>query len=114
MTTIPLTSEDEAPVEEFAGSIFTATLAAMELANVELGLRLGLYDALVTHGGQTSAGLAKATGTIERYVREWLEQQAVAGVLVVDDPGEPGRAGAAADISAGAPARSMSPGRRNR
>jgi len=76
-------------VEEFAGSIFTATLATMELANVELGLRLGLYDALVAHGGQTSAELAKATGTIERYVREWLEQQAVAGVLVVDDPGEP-------------------------
>lgn len=87
--TIPLTSEDEAAVEEFAGSIFTATLATMELANVELGLRLGLYDALVAHGGQTSAELAKATGTIERYVREWLEQQAVAGVLVVDDPGEP-------------------------
>jgi SAM-dependent methyltransferase len=27
-----------------------------------------------------------ATGTAERYVREWLEQQAVAGFLTVDDP----------------------------
>ena len=29
--------------------------------------------------------LADATGTHERYTREWLEQQAVAGILEVDD-----------------------------
>jgi winged helix-turn-helix protein len=28
----------------------------------------------------------RRTGTAERYVREWLEQQAVAGFLRVDDP----------------------------
>ena len=33
----------------------------------------------------TSAELAARTGTAERYVREWLEQQTVAGVLEVDD-----------------------------
>ena len=37
MTTIELTSEDEPRVEEFAGNLFMACLAAMELANVELG-----------------------------------------------------------------------------
>jgi len=29
--------------------------------------------------------LADATGTSERYVREWLEQQAVAGILEVEE-----------------------------
>ena len=33
----------------------------------------------------TSGELAEATGTDERYAREWLEQQAVAGILEVDD-----------------------------
>ena len=33
----------------------------------------------------TPGELAEATGTDERYAREWLEQQAVAGILEVDD-----------------------------
>ena len=47
MTTIELTSGDETEVETFAGRLFEACLGAMELANVELGVRLGLYE---THG----------------------------------------------------------------
>ena len=31
--------------------------------------------------------MAEATGTDERYVREWLEHQAVTGILEVDDGG---------------------------
>jgi hypothetical protein len=42
MATIELTADDEAKVEEFAGNLFMACLATMELANVELGVRLGL------------------------------------------------------------------------
>ncbi|MDX6210849.1 MAG: hypothetical protein QOE24_3240 [Frankiales bacterium] len=86
MTSIELTSADEVKVEEFAGTMFMATLAAMELANVDLGIRLGLYEALAGQGQMTPAEVAEATGTVERYVREWLEQQAVAGVLDVEDP----------------------------
>jgi hypothetical protein len=84
MVTIPLTESDEAAVEEFAGNLFTACLATMELANVELGLRLGLYDVLRS-GPASPAQLAKAAGIHERYAREWLEQQTVAGVLEADD-----------------------------
>jgi ubiquinone/menaquinone biosynthesis C-methylase UbiE len=50
-----------------------------------LGDRLGLYRALADGGAATSAGLADRTGTNERYVREWLEQQTVIGTLRVDD-----------------------------
>lgn len=85
MSTIELTTADEAEVEEFAGNLFMACLATMELANVELGVRLGLYEALAGAGPSTAADLAKAAGIAERYAQEWLEQQAVAGVVEVDD-----------------------------
>src|SRR5690349_16337594 len=86
MTTIELTAEDEPKVEEFAGNLFMACLAAMELANVELGVRLGLYEALAGAGAVTAGELAAGAGIAERYAQEWLEQQTVAGVLEVDDP----------------------------
>jgi hypothetical protein len=53
----------------------------MELANVELGLRLGLYEAMAGAGAMTSAELATKAGIAERYAREWLEQQAAAGYV---------------------------------
>jgi 2-polyprenyl-3-methyl-5-hydroxy-6-metoxy-1,4-benzoquinol methylase len=85
MAAIELTAEDEGQVEEFAGSLFGACLATMELANVELGIRLGLYEALAGAGPSTAGELADRAGIAPRYAREWLEQQAVAGVVVVDD-----------------------------
>src|SRR3982074_854052 len=91
MTAIELTGEDEAEVEEFAGNLFMACLAAMELANVELGVRLGLYETLADAGPFTAAALSSAAGIAERYAQEWLEQQTVAGVLEVDDAAKPAR-----------------------
>jgi SAM-dependent methyltransferase len=37
-------------------------------------------------GPATSTELAGRTGTVERYVREWLEHHAASGLLTVDDP----------------------------
>jgi 2-polyprenyl-3-methyl-5-hydroxy-6-metoxy-1,4-benzoquinol methylase len=82
---IELTDADVSRVEGFAEGLFGACLATMELANVELGIRLGLYEALAGAGPVTSAVLAHRAGIAERYAREWLEQQAVAGVVQVDD-----------------------------
>lgn len=89
MAAIELTAADEARVEEFAGGLFGACLATMELANVELGIRLGLYEALAGAGPVTATELAGRAGIAERYAREWLEQQAVAGVVEVDDTTKP-------------------------
>jgi 2-polyprenyl-3-methyl-5-hydroxy-6-metoxy-1,4-benzoquinol methylase len=89
MATIELTSEDGSRVEEFAGKLFMDCLGAMELANVELGVRLGLYETLAGAGAMSSGEVAAATGIAERYAREWLEQQTVAGVLEVDDAAKP-------------------------
>lgn len=46
---------------------------------VLIGDRLGLYRALAANGSRTSAELADATGTSERYVRDWLNAQAASG-----------------------------------
>lgn len=85
MSAIQLDEADASQVEEFAGALFGACLASMELANVELGIRLGLYEALAGAGAVTAGELAAAAGIAPRYAREWLEQQAVAGVVSVDD-----------------------------
>jgi 2-polyprenyl-3-methyl-5-hydroxy-6-metoxy-1,4-benzoquinol methylase len=65
--------------------LFEATLGAMDVLAVYLGVRLGLYRALRERGPATAPELAAATGLNERYVREWLEQQATTGILEVDD-----------------------------
>jgi hypothetical protein len=64
--------------------LFEATIGAMDVFAVYLGDRLGLYRALAERGALTPRELAEATGTDERYAREWLEQQAASGILEVD------------------------------
>jgi SAM-dependent methyltransferase len=49
-----------------------------------LGDRLGLFQALASDGPATSATLARATGTDERYVREWARALAAGGYLTFD------------------------------
>jgi 2-polyprenyl-3-methyl-5-hydroxy-6-metoxy-1,4-benzoquinol methylase len=72
--------------------LLEAAVGTLELFGVHLGTRLGLYRALRDRGELTSGELAAVAGISERYAREWLEQQAVAGLLTVDDvalpPGE--------------------------
>jgi 2-polyprenyl-3-methyl-5-hydroxy-6-metoxy-1,4-benzoquinol methylase len=83
MTTIEM-EPDVGKIEEFAGRMFGSGIGALELLTTELGLRLGYYEVLRDQGPVTSTELAAVTGTTERYAREWLEQQACAGVLEVD------------------------------
>ena len=58
---------------------------AFNIFAIYIGDRLGFYRALVEGGPATAAELADRTRTHERYVREWLEQQTIAGVLEVED-----------------------------
>jgi 2-polyprenyl-3-methyl-5-hydroxy-6-metoxy-1,4-benzoquinol methylase len=64
--------------------LLSAVVGALEVAAVDLGDRLGWYRALAEEPA-TARQLATRTGTDPRYAREWLEQQAVAGYLTVDD-----------------------------
>ena len=66
-----------------------ATVGALELFGVYLGTRLDLYRTLHDGGPQRVEEFAKAAQVDPRYAREWLEQQAVAGLIEVDDPTRP-------------------------
>jgi 2-polyprenyl-3-methyl-5-hydroxy-6-metoxy-1,4-benzoquinol methylase len=70
---------------ELFNRLFRNSVGALELYTVYVGERLGLYRALADIGPATSAQLAAQTGTSERYVREWLEHHATAGLVEVDD-----------------------------
>ncbi len=63
--------------------IIEAAIATNEMFSIHLGRRLGLYVALTN--GRTPGELADEAGIDLRYAREWLEQQAVAGFVAVDD-----------------------------
>jgi SAM-dependent methyltransferase len=83
------TDTESAKRDALAERLFGAALGAYELMTVHLGDRLGYYRALEELGSATPGELAAATGTHERYAREWLEQQAVAGFLDVEDASAP-------------------------
>jgi 2-polyprenyl-3-methyl-5-hydroxy-6-metoxy-1,4-benzoquinol methylase len=74
-----------AQAQAFATRMFLASLATAELMTTYLGLRLGLYDALAGGGALTAGELAERAGVAPRYATEWLEQQAAAGIVEVDD-----------------------------
>jgi SAM-dependent methyltransferase len=81
MATTADTQRRDALVER----LFEAVLGFNDLHAVYIGDRLGLYRALAD-GAATPVEAASAAGCDERYVREWLEHQAVGGILEVDDP----------------------------
>jgi SAM-dependent methyltransferase len=49
-----------------------------------IGHKLGLYKAMAAAGPMTALELATKTGTHERYVREWLNNQAAGGYVHYD------------------------------
>jgi len=66
-----------------AGRLFGAGVGALELCGVYVGIRLDLYRTLAD-GPLSAAELAARTGCAERYLHEWLQHQAVAGLLTAD------------------------------
>jgi 2-polyprenyl-3-methyl-5-hydroxy-6-metoxy-1,4-benzoquinol methylase len=70
----------------FDARVLESAIGALELFGIYLGDRLGLYDALRDGAPVTPGELAARAGIAPRYAREWLEQQAVAGVLAVAEP----------------------------
>jgi len=76
----PQTNQDE-----LAQRLFSGAIATLEIYSVYLGRKLDLYRTLHECGSATAGELSVVARTDERYTREWLEQQAVAGILSVDD-----------------------------
>lgn len=101
--TIPARSDVERR-DRLVEQLFRAMIGALELMHVYVGDRLGLYAALMSDADVSPSDLAGRTGIAERYAREWLEQQAVAGVVEVAEDASDARArryrlpGGAADV----------------
>lgn len=79
--------EDRMDAPALEDRLIESAIGSLELIAVHLGRVLGLYE-LLQHP-RTSTELAEDGAIDDRYAREWLEQQAVAGFVNVDDPALP-------------------------
>ncbi|WP_049621157.1 class I SAM-dependent methyltransferase [Frateuria defendens] len=74
---------NEERLQAFLGKAVADMGAAISATLVQIGDALGLYKALAGER-LTPAELAERTGTSERYVREWLNNQAAGGYVEFD------------------------------
>jgi hypothetical protein len=79
------TGIDEAKLEAFMGRAVTDMGAIISAPLMVIGEKLGLYKAMAGAGPLSSREVAERSGAAERYVREWLRNQA-AGAYVTYDP----------------------------
>jgi 2-polyprenyl-3-methyl-5-hydroxy-6-metoxy-1,4-benzoquinol methylase len=77
------TTFDQKKLEEFMGRAVGDIGSGISAALVMIGDKLGLYKGLAA-GPATPAELAARTETTERYVREWLNNQAAGGYVDYD------------------------------
>jgi len=76
-----------AEIEAAVGQTIADLGAAFSGVLVNIGRRLGLYKAMAEIGACTSEQLAQSTGVRERYVREWLNNQAAGGYVRYEPEG---------------------------
>ncbi len=75
---------NQAKMNALLGRVVNDLGASLSSSLTYLGQKLGLFAALAREGPLTSTELASSTGTVERYVREWLINQAAGGYVEYD------------------------------
>ncbi len=78
------TEIDGAKLEAFMGHALTDMGAIISAPLMLIGEKLGLYKAMAHAGPLTSEEVAERSGAAERYVREWLRNQAAGGYVTYD------------------------------
>jgi SAM-dependent methyltransferase len=78
------TGIDEAKLEAFMGRAVTDMGAIISAPLMVIGEKLGLYKAMAGAGPLSSHEVAERSGAAERYVREWLGNQAAGGYVTYD------------------------------
>jgi len=78
------TAIDEAKLEAFMGKALGDMGAIISAPLMVIGEKLGLYRAMAGAGPLTSQQVAERAGAGERYVREWLANQAAGGYVSYD------------------------------
>ncbi len=80
----PTPPYDRDNVGQYLLHVFGMLSGLLTSSMIYLGLHLGLFRAMDSAGSLTSAELAEKTGLHERWVREWLRQQAAAYIITYD------------------------------
>jgi 2-polyprenyl-3-methyl-5-hydroxy-6-metoxy-1,4-benzoquinol methylase len=75
---------NEDKMHEFLGKVVGDFGASLSSSLAYLGQKLGLYRAIAEAGSVTPAELAQKTNTKERYIKEWLINQASGGYVDYD------------------------------
>ena len=75
---------DEGKLQRFIERMLSDLGGAASVALVHIGDTLGLYKALHAKGPMTVAELAAEAGVHQRYLREWLSQQAASNYVTYD------------------------------
>lgn len=83
-----VTIEQTPSTEAFAGQVVSDIAATLSGVLTNIGHKLGLYESMAGAGPLTSKDLAARTATDERYVREWLNNQAAGGYVFFDEPSQ--------------------------
>jgi SAM-dependent methyltransferase len=78
------TEIDGAKLEAFMGQAVSDMGANISAPLMLIGDKLGLYKAMAQAGPLTSQEVAERSGAAERYVREWLRNQAAGGYVIYD------------------------------
>src|SRR5688572_12739646 len=78
---MPGRAVDDDKLEDLTERVFGVLAGAMTAGMINLGDRLGLYRALAAEPPMTSEELARKAGLHERWVREWVQGQATAGLV---------------------------------
>jgi SAM-dependent methyltransferase len=82
------TEIDEAKLQAFMGQAVMDMGAIISAPLMLIGEKLGLYKAMAHAGPLTSQEVAERSGAAERYVREWLGNQAAGGYVTYDPESE--------------------------
>ncbi|MBD2353565.1 class I SAM-dependent methyltransferase [Tolypothrix sp. FACHB-123] len=75
---------NETKLHSFVGQVIADMAASMSGVMTNIGHKLGLYQAMAGAGPMTAMELGLKTGVRQRYILEWLNNQAAGGYVTYD------------------------------
>jgi SAM-dependent methyltransferase len=79
-----MTRLDENKIKVLLEKMISYSGISMSVGLIYIGQKLGLFKAMAGAGPLSSVEIASKTGTVERYVREWLLNQVATGLVEYD------------------------------
>jgi SAM-dependent methyltransferase len=79
-----MTQLNEEKIKSIFEKVINYSGISMSMGLVYLGQKIGLFKAMAGAGPLTSQEIATRSGTVERYVREWLINQVASGFVEYD------------------------------